>query len=771
MASQILKWRLLPWQFTVALIVVVNLASIILVARYIHFNNALELYFPADSRAVVMEQGLRKEFPNDELLIAVFAGPDLYSADFLSKLDRVTQQLQKHKLVDRVFAVTNADHIAATDDGFAVETLIDPKTLAQTTPEMRRARALADRFAPGLLVAKDGSALAIAVRPILLQESTQRHEIKSELYRAVKTVGLDKHLVAVAGTVALESAGMLSMLADSAALIPLTMAIGIGLLVWVVGRPAPVIIGAVAMMTVVLPSLAVLVVIGKPFTFVMAMVPPLLSAYTIATLLHLYASLQRARQAKLRRPTRVIRAIKDVHKAALFNVLTTGAGMASLIFTPIPPIQVFGFVGMAGVALVYLVVFHLVPPLLVKWDKGPWPQRGFRNTGKLAFAIAGFSMRHAGLTLITCTIVIILAVPLLAKVQVETDFIKFFPDSHGLSRSTKIVEQNLSGVIGVEVVFDGEGRDSLKRVETLRALQAFQKWVATLPQVDRTVSMVDMVEEMNWAFHGEEERYRALPENDKLLSQLLLVYDGRDLNEFVNREYQRTRIALSVNVHGASAIGEVIDTIRTHLQQHPIPGLKVEIAGYGRLFADMQDLLVIGQIKSFGWAFALIFVLLMLLWRSPIAALICLIPNLAPLYFIVVVMGVTGIPLDMATSVIAGVVLGITVDDTIHLYHSYQHRLQHGASPTFALARSFEASGRAVLAVTLVLVSQFTLIIGSEFKPTANFGLLAAIGLLSGQLLELLLLPALIVLWHKQQLWRNNKTLRAVQARRQQQKS
>jgi len=621
-----------------------------------------------------------------------------------------------------------------------------------------------------LLVSKDGSVLAIAVRPIALQESTQREAIKRELYRAVHAAGLEKHLVAVAGTVALESASLLSMLVDSAVLIPLTMVIGIALLVWVVGRPAPVIIGAVAMGTVVLPSIGILVALGQPFTLVMAMVPPLLAAYTVATLLHLYAALFRARQAKLRRPKRVIRAIKDVHKASLYNVLTTGAGMASLVFTPIPPIQVFGIVGAVGTLLVYLVVFHLVPPLLVKWDIGPWPPRGFRGTGRVAFAIVKFSMRHAGVTIIACALVLIAAFPLLSKVEVETDLLKFFPDNHSLSRSTKFVEQNLSGVISVEVVFDGQGRDSLKRVETLRELQAFQKWVATQPHIDRAISMMDLIEEMNWAFHGEDSRYRALPENNKLLSQLLLVYDGRDLSELVNREYQRTRIALSVNVHGASAIGGVIEGIRAHVKEHPIPGVKVEIAGYGRLFADQQELLVIGQIKSFAWAFALIFVLLMVLFRSPIAALICLIPNIAPLYFIFVMMGTFGIPLDMATSLIAGVVLGITVDDTIHLYHSYQHRLQQGASPTFALARSFEASGRAVLAVSLVLVSQFSLLIGSQFQPTADFGLLAAIGLLSGQLLELLLLPALIVLRHKYQTWRDNKKLRMALARRQQKK-
>jgi len=751
MASPLLKWRLLPWKFTVALIAVINLASIILVVRYIHFNNAPELYFPADSPAIKLERSLRKEFPNDEMLIGVFAGSNLFSAEFLSAFDRVTRQLQQHKLVDRVFTVTNADHIAATDDGFAVETLIDPKTLAKTTPEARRMRALADRFAPGLLVTQDGSALAIAVRPILLKESWQREEIKHELYRAANAAGLGKQLVAVAGGVALESANLMSMLGDSALFVPLTMVIGIALLVWVVGRPAPVIIGAVAMGTVVLPTLAVLVAIGQPFTLVMAMVPPLLAAYTIATLLHLYASLQRARQARLLRPERVIRAVKDVHKAALFNVLTTGAGMASLVFTPIPPIQVFGIVGAAGTALVYLVVFHLVPPLLVKWDIGPWPKRGFRGTGKVAFSIVRFSMRHAGITVAACAIAIIAAFPLMAKVQVETNFLKFFPESHWLTRSTQLVEDHFSGVTGIEVVFDGQGRDSLKRVETLRALQTFQKWVATQPHVDRTLSMMDVVEEMNWAFHGEDALYRALPTDDKLLSQLLLVYDGRDLSELVNREYQRTRIPLSLNVHGANAIGEIIDNIRTHLKNNPIPGVKADIAGNGRLFADQQDLLVIGQVKSFGWAFAQIFVLLVVLWRSSIAAMICLIPNVAPLYFVFVVMGVTGIPLDMATCLIAGVVLGITVDDTIHLFHGYQHRLQSGASPTFALARSFEASGRAVLAVTLVLVSQFSFLIGSQFQPTADFGLLAAVGLLSGQFLELLLLPALIVLWHKWQ--------------------
>jgi uncharacterized protein len=199
-------------------------------------------------------------------------------------------------------------------------------------------------------------------------------------------------------------------------------------------------------------------------------------------------------------------------------------------------------------------------------------------------------------------------------------------------------------------------------------------------------------------------------------------------------------------VHGSQDIARMIGTIRAHLEQHPLPGIRTDIGGFGRLFADQVDLLVSGQINSFLGAFGLISLLMLLLWRSLGAATIGMIPNLAPLYFLFVLMGMAGIYLDLATVMIASVVLGITVDDTIHLYHGYRVRLQKGLSPVFAIARSFQASGRAVLATSVLLVAQFGLLATSAFIPTSNFGLMTAVGLVAGQLFELLLLPALLLI-------------------------
>ncbi|MCM8567011.1 efflux RND transporter permease subunit [Thauera linaloolentis] len=753
--------RLMRWRPALAIIIAVHLVCGALLLR-LDLNNAPGLYFPEDSPASVLERELRAQFPNDEFLVGLFSDDRIYSAQTVAAIHRLVERLGRHADVDRVFSVTSVDHIAGSADGFVVEPLVDADGLADETEEARRARVLGDRFAPGWLASRDGRSLAVIVRTQQLDESRQRQSIESEFHAAVEDERLQDKLVAVAGTVALDAAELRSMLHDSLVFTPLVMGLGLLLLYWVVGRLAPVVIGAVAMSTVVVFCVGVMAAIGLPYTLVTAMVPTLLSAYTVSNLLHLYAAAKRMQEAGFRRPKRIVFALQTVHAPSMFNVLTTAAGMLSLVLVQIPPIQVFGMVAALGVLTIYFVVFYLVPALLMKFDNRRWPREGsgFAWTKRLSYAFARFGMRRAGWVVGSALVVVVATVPLVLNVEAESDLLKFFGEAHPLTQSTARVEAELVGVTALEIVVDGTGRDAFKDAQRLGAIKALQSKVEALPEVDRALSMMDIVEEMNWAFNEEDPQFRRLPDDDRMLSQLLLVYDGRDLQELVDGEYQRMRILLNLNVHGANAIQDVIGKIEGLIAAEGVPGLKWQFAGYGRLFADQEDLLVTGQLHSFMGAFGQIFILLALLWRSVSTAIIGMLPNLAPLYFVFTLMGGMGINLDMATVLIAGVVLGITVDDTIHLFHSYHERRAKGMSTVFAVARSFEASGRAVMAVSLLLVSQFLLLSTSDFVPTANFGMLTAIGLLSGQMLELLLLPALLVLWSKlrqARVWRRSK--------------
>jgi hypothetical protein len=323
----------MPWPVALAIVITLQAVSIWLLPS-LRLNNSPEVYYPPGSPAVVLRDALRRDFPSDELLTVVFQGDDLFSLQFLRRLDALSTRLAENPLVDRVTSMTTMEHISGTADGFAVGRLIDVGRLRKDDPAAVRARVMADRFAPGLLVSKDGTVTALVVRPKLLSESADRLVLKVAVAAAINEAGLRRYYAGDAGPLTLDVAQLQSILQDSMFFVPATTVLGLGLLAWVVGRLRPVVIGGLAMATVVQPMIAAIAWSGQPYTMASAILPSLLAAYTFATLLHLYAGVQKAQLAGLRRSECVDRALSETFKPGLYNVLTTGAGLLSLGVRP-----------------------------------------------------------------------------------------------------------------------------------------------------------------------------------------------------------------------------------------------------------------------------------------------------------------------------------------------------------------------------------------------------------------------------------------------------
>ena len=292
----------------------------------IKLDNAPEIYFPEDAPAVVFDQALREQFPQDQVLVALFQGDDLYEAAFLQKLDSLVQSLEVHPDVDRVLAVTTMDQIRATPEGFAVELVIDPLALEQTTATQRRERASLDRFAPGTIVAPEGDAMAVVLRPSPMETSLQRLELEQLLRQQIDATGLSSELTAVAGHVALDVAQLRAMIVDLATLIPGTMGIGLLLLWWLFRRWLVVALAAATIAAVTGMSVGLMVILGKPFTLISAIIPPLLAALTVAMLMHLFNAILHAAQRGLEGEERVRTAIDSVASPIAYTALTTAAG-------------------------------------------------------------------------------------------------------------------------------------------------------------------------------------------------------------------------------------------------------------------------------------------------------------------------------------------------------------------------------------------------------------------------------------------------------------
>lgn len=714
----------------------------------LNINNAPKVYLPEDAPSVVIDGKLRRYFPSDQAVLLLFEGVALYSDGFVTAFNQLARALAANPLIDDVMNMTTQDHIHGTEEGFLVEPLVNIRELDRTHPRAREARAVSDRFAKSTLVAADGSAVSMLVIPKPIGSSLERLALEDEILAEVERARLDGYLAGMAGQITTDVAQMRSMLRDNMIFIPATTVIGLFLIWWLFHRWLAVIVSGVVIGVVVSSTVAFYVIFNQPFNLISSIIPPLLSALTVAALVHLFNALHYASKRGLIGPDRVNSALKEVRRPAFYTAMTTVAGLSSLGLSPIPPIKVFGLISATGVVLIYFVVIHLVPNIFARFDYEPWPSRktGLAGLDRLVGGLFRVGVRYPLYVVGSIGLLFVLFVPQVGNIVVETNLQEFFYPSHPLRKSTRHIEDKLVGTASLDVVFSAPERGGLKQPQILKEIRAFQHWAESLPEVDKSISMADFVEEMHWGFNAEKTGYRRIPDNQELISQYLLVYDGDDLFDFVDEEFRITHVSLNVNVHGANALSELMGQIREYLGNRSLAGVEWEIAGFGRLFADQEDLLVEGQVKSLFGALGLIFLLMFIQWRSLGGALLCMIPNLSPILLIFIVMGLFGLWLDMATAMIASVAVGIAVDDTIHIYHGFISRVKRGISPVVALVKTYRQAGRAVMTTTIILSAQFIVLTFSEFVPTTHFGLLTSIGLVAALLFDLLLLPALLII-------------------------
>jgi predicted RND superfamily exporter protein len=162
--------------------------------------------------------------------------------------------------------------------------------------------------------------------------------------------------------------------------------------------------------------------------------------------------------------------------------------------------------------------------------------------------------------------------------------------------------------------------------------------------------------------------------------------------------------------------------------------------------ARLIDQLIGDQWRCFATSALLVWLLLVLATRSLRLASAALIPNLLPIVAVLALVGLVGGRINMGAAMIAAVSIGISIDGSVHLLLNYQRHRRGGHSVQRSTLLAAGKIGVPVLLATCALILGFGALATSEFVPTATFGLLVAITLTLGTLVNLTLLPALIVL-------------------------
>ncbi|MEZ6184427.1 MAG: MMPL family transporter [Planctomycetota bacterium] len=329
----------------------------------------------------------------------------------------------------------------------------------------------------------------------------------------------------------------------------------------------------------------------------------------------------------------------------------------------------------------------------------------------------------------------------LMQLRVESHILRFFPPTHPLPKACVEIEEDLVGLTPLEL------------------------WVSAPPKVLLTPEGLEGLEGLVGFVRGQADLVESVSSPLEVLPQDLgptaqaallgaLLADpppGLEHGGMLDQGLAHLRITVHAYTGSSEACDDLVREVKGALQAPPpgVPalpeGVRVRLTGGVPLLVRVQVLLLQTQLQSFVLALALVTLILAAAFRSPLLVVISLVPNLLPILATLGFMGLTEIPLNTATVTVAGIALGLVVDDTIHLLHAFAEARRSGLSQGLATRRMLLHVARPVLVTSAAVGAGFGVFALSPFRPTLFFGLLIAVTMAIALACDLGLLPALLL--------------------------
>ena len=259
-------------------------------------------------------------------------------------------------------------------------------------------------------------------------------------------------------------------------------------------------------------------------------------------------------------------------------------------------------------------------------------------------------------------------------------------------------------------------------------------------------SIADYFREINRAFHNNDEKYYRIPQKKIDVLDFYEVGDAETIERAVSPDLGEAKLSFQLTCETNEEGGRIHNFISDYMKKKTEGKFTYEITGLTTLYVDMEEKLKTSQIRSFSLAFTIIFIMFLILCREVKLALLCMIPNLFPICITLGIMGWFGIPLDVVTVMIASIIIGIAVDDTIHYIVWYKRNLGFGLDSRAALLKAFSDVGKPIVVTTIILFAGFFVFIAGGILPTRTFGVLTSLSMLFALIGDIVFLPAVILL-------------------------
>lgn len=482
----------------------------------------------------------------------------------------------------------------------------------------------------------------------------------------------------------------------------------------------------------------------------------------------------------------VMETVRNMVVPCLYSALTTIVAFLSLIMSGIRPVIDFGWMMTIGLAVGFIITFAVLPAGLMLLPKGEPKDKGDKSAA-LTLIFSKLAEFHGGKILLLSLVVLSASIFGISKLVVENRFVDYFKSDSEIHQGLSVIDQQLGGTVTLDIILDAdqsapesatETTETVEDTETsefseddpfaemgddafgsdesaapasywysvagLDQIKQLTDYLETLPEVGKVNSLSIAYQLANDVNKGKLNDFELNVMRNMLSDDIKKFM----INPYLSDEHQQTRISLRViettpNLKRAELVKKIHDYAINEV------GLKeeqVHFTGMLVLYNNMLQSLFKSQIATIGVVFVSIMLMILVLFRSLKIAFISILPNILAASAVLGAMGLIGIPLDMMTTTIAAIVVGVGVDQAIQYFYRFREEFAIDRNYAEAMHRSHASIGRAMYYTSATIVVGFSILMLSQFIPSIYFGILTAFAMFMAIVGSLTLLPKLILM-------------------------
>nr|WP_319474291.1 MMPL family transporter [uncultured Sphaerochaeta sp.] len=729
-------------------VLVLSSIFVISIANNAVLETDLDEYMPKTHLAFMASDEAESLFGiKDAILIVVEHPEGIYNPGTIQKIEAITEALQEEfDAVESVTSLTTADNIKSDDGFLEVEPFYSGQTSDSAISQMQ-AEVEANPMIYGRNVSKDGTAT------LIIAELNSNIEAETLQTWAGQWEGPENLMVA--GRPVVE--GALAELGpkDMAIMFPLVIITMIILLYLLLRSVRDTVLNMIIVLFGTLVSFGLMTLLNIPIYAVDTMIPVMLIAIGVAYGIHMHNTIHHLMISypNLSKGELATQSLKQMVRPIIMTAITTAIGFVALMSSQVLPVRYFGLFAAIGVLSEMLLALLLFPASLYLLGKPKYKRAKAdlelqQGKGTLSDKLQALLLRRPKMVVFTSLTVLIIGIWGTSMVWIDTSFLANFEEDSTIAQTDQFVNSKFGGTSTLNIILSGDEADLFKHPEVLQAMDSIQDDIEKDPIVGNTLSLATFIKQMNQVMLDHEAGSYSIPNSQELVSQYLLLYefsgDPKSLEKVVDYEYTSANITVQLKSDSSAALKDilaVVDSYRPVFAEHEI---ELTYAGSGYKAFIFSELLLEGQIISLAISFAIIIILLALLFRNLRIGVVGTVPIAITAVVNFGVMGLLGIPLSSATALITSIAIGIGVDYAIHFLEHYTNERLGGLSLEQATRSTLRHTGRAIIFNAIAVMGGFAILMFSVFPPNRQVGALIVLNMATSALGTLTILVVLV---------------------------